>query len=148
MATHGSPGPSYTPEQFRDDKRANKYVQVWLVIAVLTFFFFAITANVLSNSLRYLRRKYAAKWNGKSRPSAACSRTGKACTRWLAGTTVAALRKFSMRKSKIAELVGMRSLGEVLVISGYWTLNIILVVTGGESPFWEMVRGRQRLTFN
>ena len=109
--------PVYSPEELTRILHYNKYVQVYLWAAIVAFAIVLVLANALGQFLSYLRRTYAARFvNGGTRPSAACSRTGIGCTKWVPGTMLATLRKVTVRKSAVAEAVGMSSMGEIIVI--------------------------------
>lgn len=126
--------PTYTAEQYRNVLYYNKYVQLYLWIGILGLIGVVTIAHLVGQTLSYLRRKFAARWvGGKTRPSNACSRTGKGCTMWVPGTMVATFRKTAVRKSHQAERIGMSSLGEVGAVAFYYCFNVILVVCGGEA---------------
>lgn len=127
--------PSYTPQQLHDVLTYNKYVQVYLWVGLIGIVGITTLFHILGQSLSYLRRRYAASYIGRTRPSGACSRSGKGCTKWVPGTMLATFRKACCRKSHAAEKIGMSSLGEVFLVVSYYCLNIILVVCGGESTF-------------
>ncbi|KAK4698578.1 hypothetical protein P7C70_g7694, partial [Phenoliferia sp. Uapishka_3] len=144
MGTHQ---PNYTPSQLYHLKQSNKFVQVYLITALLSAFLIAVLVNILAKSLSYIRRKYAARFVGKLRPSAACSRSGKGCTMWLPGTMLAGIRKLGCRRSKVAEAIGMSSLAEVGLIGSYYVLNIVLVVTSSAGSIDYMAHHAARLVF-
>lgn len=125
--------PHYTAQQYRDVLHYNKYVQLYLWIGIVGIIGVLTIAHLVSHTLSYLRRRFAAQWVGGKRPSNACSRTGKGCSMWVPGTLVATFRKTAVRKSHTAERIGMSSLGEVGFLAFYYCFNIILVVCGGEA---------------
>ncbi|KAG8881539.1 hypothetical protein FRB98_004255 [Tulasnella sp. 332] len=139
--------PSYTAQQYRDVLHYNKYIQLYLWIGVLGLIGLVTLAHLIGRTLSYLRRKFAARWVGGKRPSNACSRTGKGCTKWIPGTMVATFRKACVRKSHTAERMGMSSLGEVAVVTFYYCFNIILVVCGANGHIDYMAHHAARLVF-
>lgn len=128
----GTHQPPYTPTQTYRLQQKNKFVQVYLVAGLLATFLVAVLFNLLGHAISLRRRKVATRFIGKVRPSGACSRTGKGCTRWVPGTIVAMVRKMGGRRSRVAESLGMGSLAELAVIGAYYFLHLVLVVTSGE----------------
>lgn len=130
------PGPNrqpiYSPGEPERLISYNANVELYLLGPLLFIIFSTIFINLLSKYLSYRRRTIAARFVGKVRPSAACARTGKGCTRWVPGFVMASFRKFGGKKSRVAEYFNLSSLGEVMVIGVYWVANLILVVCGGE----------------
>lgn len=131
----GNRQPDYSEQEVIRLIRYNEYVQVYLLGPLLALLLGATAINFIGKYLSYLRRGTAARFIGKERPSAACSRTGVGCTRWIPSTVLAILRKLGCRKSRIAGYFGMSAWGETAVIALYWIANLILVVCGGKLVF-------------
>lgn len=107
-------------------------VQVWLWAVIVLFLVIFIASNQIARRVSISKRKLARQYAGEKRPSNACARTGKGCTRWVPGTVIAIVRKFAYRRtSKIALILGMSTSSQVIVIGAYWIINLILVVGGG-----------------
>ncbi|KAG8996567.1 hypothetical protein FRB93_000709 [Tulasnella sp. JGI-2019a] len=138
----------YTPEQYQSILHYNKYVQLYLWIGIICIVGITTIVHVVGRTFSYLRRRFAARWvGGERRPSNACSRTGKGCTKWVPGTMVARFRKTCVRRSHAAEMVGMSSLGEVGMIVFYYCFNIVLVVCGANGRIDYMAHHAARLVF-
>lgn len=73
--------PYYPPGEYERLLNHNYYVPVYLYVVLSAFAVCAVAANLAGRFLSWKRRGTAAEWIGRKRPSAACSRTGKGCTR-------------------------------------------------------------------
>ena len=123
-------------QQLADIYRYNHRVPLylWLVLLIVLGSASALNAWVILHG--YRRRKLAGHC-ARTRFEAVkgCSRTNKACTRWVPAAFISVFRKYSIRESLLARAVGMTNLGQLALLVLYLAINLGLCLGG---PYAEI----------
>jgi len=108
---------------------------LWAVIG--SIFGIAVTINILSYFASARRRRRA------TFGLPIICKNPKYCTRHVPAACLAVWRKSTIKRSKLAEALGLGSLAQVLLISAYVAANLVLMVVHSQRSFLFLLSLKQ-----